>query len=326
MKRPWVIPSLLGLLAVSVLASLATGAVRINLSDLFSADNAMIVFDIRLPRIVLALLVGSGLSVAGLIFQSVLQNPLAEPYTLGISGGAALGVGLFSLLGFAGVFGEFWRIIGASAGSLLSIALVYALSRRDSFSNTALVLAGIVISYLFASLVLFLYAILNPVKFQSVMLWLMGDLSSASPLLVWLSAPVFLVLLALLLLMNRELNIITLGAEKAASLGLNAVRVKQALFLTASLLTGLCVALSGVIGFVGLIIPHLMRPLTGPSHARLIPASMLAGSVFLLLSDTFGRTVISPVELPVGVITGICGGIFFLLFFFRKKRIPGAGL
>ena len=307
----------------SIVVSLATGAVRVDFSTPFSADNAVILFDIRLPRIVLALLVGSGLAVAGVIFQSVLQNPLAEPYTLGISGGAALGVGLFAMFGFAGVFGEFWRIVGALAGSLLAIFLVYILGKRDLFSNTALVLAGIIISYLFSSLVLFFYAILNPAKFQSVMLWLMGDLSSTSPLLVWLSAPVFVVLLVLLLLMNRELNIITLGAEKAAYLGLEAARVRQVLFLLASLLTGLCVALSGVIAFVGLIIPHLMRPLTGASHSRLIPASMIAGGIFLLLADTLARTVIQPIELPVGVITGVCGGIFFLFFFFRKKKGEG---
>jgi iron complex transport system permease protein len=267
-----------------------------------------IVYKIRLPRILGAILVGAGLAVAGASLQSILRNPLAEPYTLGISGGASLGVTLavlFNLprLGFP---------LAGFLGALFAIMFIYSISSKRNFSASSLILSGVVLNFLFASTVLFLFALARPEQVQGILFWLMGDLSQVGlPNLKVVS--LFIVPTILIsIFFGPELDILSLGEEKAHYLGLNTIRSKKMFFLFASLITGVAISCSGLIGFVGLLIPHLMRRFVSFRHRLVLPASALAGAVFLLVSDTLARKIISPLELPVGVITGLVGGIFFL--------------
>ncbi|MFH1996204.1 MAG: iron ABC transporter permease [Candidatus Omnitrophota bacterium] len=276
-----------------------------------------IVWHIRLPRIAIALLIGAGLAACGSVFQGMLRNPLADPYTLGISGGAALGATIAIVCKIGGLG---FVSIASFIGALLSVFFIYMAASRKQFSVTTLILCGVVMNFLFSSLVLFIFAISRSQDVHGTIIWMMGDLGSALPEYV----PVLLfpvgIGIALLIVFARDLNILSLGEERALHLGLEAETTKKILFTIASLITGACVACSGIIGFVGLIIPHMMRQITGADHRVLIPASAFAGAVFLILCDTLARTIIAPIELPVGVITGIVGGIFFLILLFRKRQ------
>jgi len=275
-----------------------------------------IVWQIRIPRIVLGFLVGAGLASCGVVFQGMLRNPLAEPYTLGVSGGAALGATLGIVLGLGG----YWTPAMAFLGSLLSIAMIYFIVSRRRFSVASLILGGIILSFIFSSLVLLIFSLVRAEKVQGAIFWLMGDLSSLQPDLLKVIAVIIPAGILIFLLFGREIDLLTLGEERAAHLGLEAEGVKKMLFLVASLITGAAVAAAGIIGFVGLIVPHFLRRFTGPNHRLLIPAAALGGAVFLALSDTLARTIVAPLELPVGVITGILGGFFFLTFLLRAKK------
>lgn len=275
-----------------------------------------IVWQVRFPRVMLGLLVGAGLASCGCVFQGMLRNPLAGPYTLGLSGGAALGATLAMVLRLGGL----WPTVSSFLGALLSISLIYTIASRRRFSVTTLILCGVIMNFLLSSLVLLVFAISRTEDIHGAIIWLMGDLSSSIPSLVtFVSIPV-LPGIVFITLCGRDLNILTLGEERALHLGLETEFLKKVLFTVASVVTGACVACSGIIGFVGLIIPHIMRQITGPDHRVLIPASAIGGAVFLILSDTLARTIISPLELPVGVITGIAGGFFFLTFLLRQRR------
>jgi iron complex transport system permease protein len=271
---------------------------------------------IRLPRVLLAFAIGAGLSMSGTVFQGVLQNPLAEPYTLGVSGGAALGVAV-GMLFFHSTTSLY---VFALIGSLLAISFVYLIAARGLFSISTLVLGGIVLSYIFSSLILMLFSLVSPSKFQIILMWLMGDLSSAQPSqTVWTS--IIVVMGGILLFsLHRELDVLVLGQERSGQLGLDPIRTIRRLFIIASLLTAACVASSGLIGFVGLIVPHFVRRFTGVSHALVLPGAFLSGAIFLLIADTAARTIIYPLELPVGVITGILGGFVFLAFLLKARR------
>ncbi|MCG2677157.1 iron ABC transporter permease [bacterium] len=275
-----------------------------------------IIWQIRFPRVVLALLVGGGLACCGAVFQGLLRNPLAEPYTLGISGGAALGATLGIVSGISGI----WLPLSAFSGSALSIFLIYTIASKKRFSNPTLILGGVILSFLFSSLVLLIFAISRAEDGHGIIFWLMGDLSSAQISLIKLISFFILPAIALLFIFSRDLNILTLGEEKAIHLGVNSAQVKRILFIAASFITGACVAASGIIGFVGLLVPHFMRRIVGVDHRLLLPASCIAGAIFLILCDTLARTIIRPLELPVGVITGLFGGIFFLSFLIKSKH------
>lgn len=285
-----------------------------------SGVSQTIVWQVRFPRILLSLLIGAGLAACGCVFQGMLRNPLADPYTLGVSGGAALGATLGIIFGLGSRLGGFSIPFCAFLGAFFSIFLVYIVAQRRRFSVPTLILGGVILSFLFSSCVLLIFAISKAQEVHSVILWLMGDLSWASASLIKVIAYFIIIGIGLLLLFSRDLNLLTLGEEKAVHLGLEAELVKKLLFIITSLITGACVAASGIIGFVGLIVPHFMRRFTGPDHQVLIPASILGGAIFLALCDTLARTIIAPLELPVGVITGILGGLFFLTFLFRPKR------
>lgn len=275
-----------------------------------------IVWQIRVPRIILGFLVGAGLASCGVVFQGMLRNPLAGPYTLGVSGGAALGATLGIVLGLGG----YWLPATAFLGSLFSITMIYLIAFRRRFSIPSLILGGIILSFLFSSLVLLIFSLTRAEKVHGAILWLMGDLSSVEPGILKAVAILIPLGIFLFLLFGREIDLLTLGEEKAAHLGLEAEGIKKMLFLLSSLIIGAAVSASGIIGFVGLIVPHFLRRFTGPKHQLLIPAAALGGAVFLALSDTLARTIIAPLELPVGVITGIFGGLFFLTFLLRTKK------
>jgi cobalamin transport system permease protein len=319
---------LLAIGVVSFFLSLSAGGVSLSLKEVWEAlthtgseINKTIIWQIRLPRILLGLFVGGGLAASGCVFQGMLRNPLADPYTLGISGGAAFGaaVGVISSSHFLIPLGSYWLPVCAFLGALLATVLVYVLANRMYFSTSSLILGGILLSFLFTSLVFLIFAVSRAEDVQRTILWLMGDLSGAQYPIIK-SVGMFLgVALSVLLLFTPDLNILTLGEEKALHLGVSVDRLVKFLFILSALITGTCVSASGVIGFVGLMIPHLTRQVTGPDHRLLVPASIVTGASFLILADALARTAVAPLELPVGVITGLLGSCFFLLFLFRKS-------
>ncbi len=280
----------------------------------------LIIWKIRIPRILLGVIVGAGLALSGSVFQGVLRNPLADSYTLGISGGAAFGVTLSTILGVEKIIGYLSLPLGAFAGAGLATFLVYLIATRKRFSVPTLVLSGVILSFLFSSLVLFILAILSADKVQNTLVWLMGDLSSAETGLIKVVSILVVISSIILIFFSRELDILTLGEEKATHLGIEVETIKKIFFFFFSFITGVCVSASGVIGFVGLVVPHLMRKIVGTQHLNLFLSSILSGAMFLVLSDTVARTIIAPIELPVGVITGIIGGIFFMWFLMKTDK------
>jgi iron complex transport system permease protein len=276
-----------------------------------------IVWRIRLPRLLLGWLVGAGLAACGTVFQGMLRNPLADPFTLGVSGGAALGATAVRVLWPGAPAGALPA--GAFLGALLAAVLVHAVASRSRFTESGLILAGVVMGFLFSSLVYFLFALASPEEAKGAVLWLMGDLSNPDPRPLQAAAGPVLLGVAALWVFSRDLDALTLGDEKAGSLGVPPARVRQLLFGFASLATGACVACAGVIGFVGLLVPHLLRPLAGPGHRFLLPASALGGAALLAGSDLFARAALPGAELPVGVVTGLMGGVFLLALLVRGK-------
>ena len=311
------------MLGIGFIASILIGGSKLTASRAFyhllhphyQGIGRDIIWQIRFPRVVLGLVVGMGLASCGVVFQGILRNPLAEPYTLGLSGGAALGATICIVLSISGIYMPLF----AFAGSGLSVLLVYTIASKKRFSNPTLILGGVILSFIFTSLVFLIFSVCKAEEAHSAILWLMGDLSSTEVSLIKIIPLFILPAIFVLLALGRDLNVLTLGDEKAIHLGVNAKRVKKLLFILASCITGCCVAVSGIIGFVGLIIPHFMRRIVGPDHRALLPASCIGGAIFLILSDALARVIVRPMELPVGVITGIFGGIFFLTFLLKSK-------
>lgn len=309
-------------LASSFLVSVFFGGGKFSFSEILSGIFLkskileIIVWRIRVPRTILSIFVGAGLAASGCAFQAILRNPLAEPYTLGISGGAALGVSIGAVLGF----GAFSLSISAFLGALICVFLVYVMATKRLFSVNTLILAGVVLSFVFSALVLLIFAVCKTEKIHSTLLWLMGDLSSTNLNLIKIVCMSIAAGITALIFLGREIDILTLGEEKAHYLGVDSANVIKALFVISSLITGACVASSGIIGFVGLIIPHFVRHFTGPKHSVLIPASCVCGAIFLCLADTIARIIIYPIELPVGAITGILGGVVLLFFIIKGKE------
>jgi iron complex transport system permease protein len=280
--------------------------------------TADIVLRVRLPRVVLAALVGASLAVAGTLFQALLRNPLADPYILGVSGGAALG-GII-VLALGGALGLGYAAVppAAFAGAILTILLLFAVSGGGGrLSPTTLLLTGVVFNAFASAAIVFLASLSGLVEGAGIFLWLIGNLSDARfEVAGWVAA--FLALgLACALPLARGLNLLALGEEPAAQLGIDVEWVKRILLGATSLMVGAAVSVSGLIGFVGLIIPHLLRLLFGPDHRLLVPASALGGATFLVLCDTVARTLLVGRELPVGAITAIAGGPLFLILLRR---------
>jgi iron complex transport system permease protein len=277
---------------------------------------------VRIPRIVLAALVGAALAGAGVIFQALLRNPLADPYILGISSGAGLGA---MLAVFSGVGWTFWGrspiALFAFLGALATVWLVWAIGRVTGRHHlTGLLLAGVVVNAFLSALILFLTSLAKSQQFYATIFWLMGNLSEEDFFVLWVSGGGIVAGLVGLFFFSPQLNIISVGAADARSAGVPVERVEFAAFAIAAFITAVAVSLSGLIGFVGLIIPHAVRIVFGPDHRQLLPLSGLAGAMFLVVADTIARTIVAPAQLPVGVITALLGGPFFLILLIRYSR------
>jgi iron complex transport system permease protein len=272
-----------------------------------------IVFNLRLPRVLLGFAVGGALSLSGVMLQGLFRNPLVEPYTLGISGGAALGVSLNIVFRLYCRIGVATLPLSGFAGALLVILLLYSLSmRRGILEMQGLLLSGVMISFISSSLIMLIMAVSKAEDLHGIVFWIMGSLGESDWTFVKLMGVASIMGLLLSYYFAMDLNAFSLGEEEALHLGVNVESSKRLLFVLASLLTGLCVSSSGIIGFVGLVVPHFTRMFVGEDHRILLVASFLCGAGFLVLCDTLARIVIAPLELPVGVITGILGGVLFV--------------
>jgi iron complex transport system permease protein len=316
---------LLILILVSLL-SLLLGSRITSIGDLLRAimdgegtSEYSILFNIRLPRILIGFAVGGGLSLAGAIVQGIFRNPLVEPYTLGISGGATLGVCFNLLSGVSGSFGLLTRPVFGFLGAFAVILILYTLSmKKGVIKMNGLLLTGVMISYISSSTLMLIMSLSKAETVHGIIFWIMGSLEETSWLLIGISIIVSLCGLAVSYFFCINLNALSIGEDGAAHLGINVERTKRIYFIIASLLTGFAVSISGVIAFVGLIVPHFLRMFIGGDNRILLVSSFLAGAAFLIFCDTVARTVLSPVELPVGVITGIIGGCFFIYTLTRR--------
>jgi iron complex transport system permease protein len=289
----------------------------VSLWNLFSGapeTEKLIFFQVRLPRVLAGFFIGGGLAASGSVFQALLRNPLADSYTLGISGGALLGVCAGILLG------RFMAIPGcAFAGALISLAIILLAGARRRFSNATLVLLGVVLNFIFSSFVLFLLAMVRSEKFQATFFWLVGDLSFYPENLLVPGILFITVFSIILMAFGGVLDLLSVSEEKAQTLGVSTELMKMNILVVASLVVAFCVSLGGMIGFVGLIVPHAVRMMLGASHRKVVPGGFLLGGSFLVFCDGLARTLIRPLEMPVGVITGFLGGIFFLILLLRSK-------
>lgn len=294
-----------------------------SLDNLTNQSFVNIIWQLRFPRVLFALLIGMGLAVCGTILQAVVQNPLADPYILGISSGASLGATFAILIGFSAdaFFSQFGIAFGAFAGALAAtLAVLVIASVGGKITSIKLILAGTVISSLcgaFSSLII--YFANNAEGIKTVTFWSMGSLASAS----WSKLPILTVIVVsgslLFLFQHRVLNTMLLGDEVAITLGIDLGRFRRFYMLLTALITGTIVAYAGMIGFVGLIIPHITRSLIGSDHKRLVPAVLLIGSLFLIWSDILSRTLIANVELPIGIITSVIGAPLFIYMLIKKS-------
>jgi iron complex transport system permease protein len=321
MKRRAVV---LGALALAALAGVLV-APLLGLVSLADLRGVPVFWTIRVPRTALAFLAGSGLSLAGMTFQAMFRNPLVEPFTLGVSSGAAFGATLAIRLGWMfSVLGISTISIAAFAGALLSLLLVYGLSvSRGSHSTAILLLAGVAMSFFFWSLILFVQYLSDFSGSFRILRWLMGGVETVGYDAVLDVLPFVLSGAAVILCYARELNLLTLGEDLALSRGVAVAPVRALLFTASTLMVGGVVAVCGPIGFVGLIAPHICRLLIGTDHRFLAPATLLFGGLFLVACDTLARLIIAPAELPVGVLTALLGGPFFVWLLLRRSRSGG---
>jgi iron complex transport system permease protein len=308
---------LVGSTSVSLRAAFEAGF------DVWESPDAAILMVARLPRVLLAALVGGSLAVCGGAFQALLRNALATPFTLGVSAGGALGAVVAIKVGFTGAL---WGLGGvpaaAFAGSALTIAAVWGLARRDgALPPNTLLLSGITVNLFLSSIILFIHYLADFAESYQMVRWLMGGLDIVDIRVVTRVFPFVALGVGALLWRARDYNVLSLGEEAAASLGVDLRRLQRLTFLAASLVVGAVVSAAGPIGFVGLIVPHLVRLLSGPDHRVVLPASFLLGGAFLVACDTLARTLIAPAEVPVGVITAMFGGPFFL--WLLKSRRAG---
>jgi len=329
----WTCGGLGVLLLACVVLALKLGAVPISVTDLvldlgriaigraneLPTEYRLIVFDLRLPRILLGILVGAALSVAGASFQALLRNPLADPYVLGVSSGAALGSILALILapGLALV-----TPLGAFLGAIATIAGVYFLGRREGqLDSTTLLLGGIICASFFSAIILFLMTTLAGRDLRGMAYWLMGDLSTpVSAGMQWIFTVGLVAGVGAIYSTSADLNLLLTGEREAIHLGVEVTRVKLVVYVSASLLTALAVSTSGAIGYVGLLVPHAVRLIFGSDYRLLIPASALCGAIAMVLADTLARTVVSPTELPVGAMTAMAGAPVFIYLLRRGLR------
>jgi iron complex transport system permease protein len=321
-----------------VLVALKLGAVQVSLYGLghdlinvllrrtssLSSDYGMIVVDIRLPRIFLATVVGASLAVAGTSFQALLRNPLADPFVLGVSSGAALGA-ILSLVIVSHVnvtpnVAVLFIPVGAFIGAALTIAIVYVLGLRNGQIDTpTLLLGGVIITSFLFAIIQFLLTSMSGSNLRGASFWLTGDLSTPQPSsLLYLLSVGFIVAFGAIYTTSSDLNLLLAGEKEAMHLGVDVPRVRIVVYLAASILTGLAVSVSGVIGYVGLLVPHVMRMIFGSDHRMLLPAAALGGAIALVIADTLARTITAPTDLPVGAITAMVGAPLFIYLLRRR--------
>jgi ABC-type Fe3+-siderophore transport system permease subunit len=317
------------LAAAAVLIAPLVGSTSISLRRAFDwsvpfADNtdAQIFFIARLPRTLAGAVVGALLAAAGVVFQGLLRNPLATPFTLGVSAGAALGAMLAITFGWSfAALGITAVPLAALAGSIAAVAIVYALARarHRGLSTTVLLLAGVTLNAFLSALILFVQYFANFADTYRTLRWLMGDLDVSGYQPILTALPLGVAAFAAFAWLTRPLNLLSLGTDSAESRGLNVAAAQRTAFFSASLATGAAVSIGGPIGFIGIIVPHLVRLIVGPDHRLVLPASALFGAAFLVGCDVVARTLLAPVELPVGIITALIGGPFFLWLLIRNR-------
>ena len=324
---------LLLLFVLLSLAALGLGAIHIAFADVVGAianallgkasmpsEEELILFSVRLPRILFAGIVGASLSLGGVVFQALLRNPLADPYVLGISGGSALGAIIGIVIGASSFY--LGVPLLAFSGALITVFLVFIVAggSKGVLLDNSLLLAGVVVNSFFSAAILFALSIVNSMELHSISFWLMGDLSRAAFREITVAAVCLMVCFVILYTQARKLNLMVQGEETALQLGVNVQATKYILLIVTSLITAVAVSLAGIIGFVGIMVPHMMRLVFGSDHRLLMPAAALFGASFLVVADTLARTVLMPAELPVGVITALCGAPYFIFLMRRKGR------
>jgi iron complex transport system permease protein len=318
-----VLAGLAALAGLVLCAAPFTGMRLIGLADAAGGGvESAIFWNMRVPRVLVAFLAGSGLALAGMAFQAMFRNPLATPFTLGVASGASFGAALYVHLGLAFTLGI---LPGVSAfaflGALLAIGLVYGLTRGGGgLSTNTLLLAGVAVSFTFSSLILLVQYITIHTRSMRIVHWLMGELAVGGYPDVFNVLPFAVGGAAVILFLSNELNLLTTGEDLAATRGVEVGRVKTALFLVTSLTVAGVVAVCGPIGFVGMMVPHVCRMLVGSDHRWLGPASLLSGGTFLVVCDRLSCAVLAPAELPVGIVTALLGGPFFLWLLLRRGR------
>lgn len=301
------------------------GAMRLPLANLWSTGDEVlrhIWLTIRLPRVLLALLVGSALALSGCVMQGLFRNPLADPGLLGISSGAALAVAFWLVLPISvpAIVALYAPMLAAFIGSLAVMVVIFVLSKSGDSSLSRLLLVGIAINALCGALVGMLSWISNDAQLRQLSLWGMGSLGQAEWSTLIVAATLIIPASLVVWWLASRLNLLQLGDEEAHYLGVNVRLMQRILLLCSAVLVAAAVAISGVIGFIGLVVPHLMRMWLGPDHRGLVPGSLLAGAILLLIADTLARTVAAPAEMPVGLLTSVLGAPWFLWLIFRQQR------
>jgi iron complex transport system permease protein len=302
---------------IAVIFGILKGAVNIPFGELLRSENQPIL-NLRLMRIAIAVIAGAGLAVSGVALQAILRNSLADPYLLGTSSGAGLGAVIAIMLGISRIY----LPIAAFAGAALSIILVYNLARQNNkIPEQSLILSGVIVSVALSAIIVFLISISGNEALHGMTWWLWGSLQVYDLKLLLI---VFLIVsagLAVIYIFSQDLNAIAIGEEEAIHLGIDIEAVKKILILVTSLITASLVCICGIIGFVGLMIPHMMRLVVGPNHKSLIPATCVAAAVFMVICDIFSRAIFPPLEIPIGVITAILGAPIFIILLKRKQRV-----
>ncbi|MEW9104796.1 iron ABC transporter permease [Paenibacillus sp. S-12] len=329
----------IALLLLSVVGCLAVGSVRMPMGEIaqillhhipgmdqvipvtWDDASAQIMMKVRFPRVLLALLVGAALGVAGTAFQGVLRNPLADPYTLGVSSGASVGAALLIYFGLQyALFGEWTIPVVAFATGVATLMVVIKLaSEQGKIPIETLILSGVVMQAFLGSIVSFLVAMTNQ-TINEILFWVMGSLAMRGWSYTLVLAPYLAVGIVILIAYARPLNLLALGERQASHLGLHVERTKWVVLLTATMITAAAVSVSGVIGFVGLVVPHLLRLIVGPDYRYLIPLSAIGGAIYVMWADTIARTAFAPTEIPLGVVTAFLGAPFFAYLLMRNKR------
>ena len=306
---------LAAILVLAVILGILKGSVNLSFSELFSKENRQIL-NLRLIRVILAIVAASGLSICGIVLQAILRNPLAEPYLLGTSSGAGLGAVIALTVGAAVTYIPFAAFIGA----ILSTLLVYSISReRGKIGVQSLILSGVIVSIAFSAIILFLLSTSERQTLHGISWWLWGNLEVFDYKLLLIVSVIVAFGVFIVYLFSQDLNAISIGEEEAVHLGVNVELVKKILLFLVSLITAAIISVCGVIGFIGLIIPHMARLIIGPNHKLLIPVSCMLASAFMILCDSMARTLFSPSEIPIGVITAIIGAPIFIILLKKSE-------